>query len=161
METLPEMDGELVAAWRSFVTASRGRAGGAVRGRGSQGERRAHLVVAEAAAGWAEALRRGGDSRGAAAATAASTRSLEMCAGAATPLLAVSSPVVLSRREREISDLAAAGLSNIEIAERLYLSRRTVENHLQRGHVKLGVAKPLPNCARHSDRQTTFVALIM
>ena len=36
--------------------------------------------------------------------------------------------------------LAAGGLTSPEIAERLVLSVRTVENHLQRGYDKLGVA---------------------
>ena len=36
--------------------------------------------------------------------------------------------------------LAADGLSSREIADRLYLSHRTVENHLQRIYDKLGVS---------------------
>jgi DNA-binding NarL/FixJ family response regulator len=48
-------------------------------------------------------------------------------------------PARLTRREREIARLAAAGSSNREIAERVQLSLRTVENHLQRAFVKLGV----------------------
>jgi DNA-binding NarL/FixJ family response regulator len=35
--------------------------------------------------------------------------------------------------------LAAAGRSNREIADQMHLSLRTVENHLQRAFVKLGV----------------------
>ena len=45
----------------------------------------------------------------------------------------------LSAREREIAILAAGGCSTKDIAERVYLSARTVENHLYRAYVKLGV----------------------
>jgi DNA-binding CsgD family transcriptional regulator len=45
----------------------------------------------------------------------------------------------LTAREREIATLAASGLSNREIADRLVVSPRTVENHLARAFVKLGV----------------------
>jgi len=46
----------------------------------------------------------------------------------------------LSRREREIADLAAAGHSNKTIAERLFVSERTIESHLANAYVKLGVS---------------------
>jgi pimeloyl-ACP methyl ester carboxylesterase/DNA-binding CsgD family transcriptional regulator len=44
----------------------------------------------------------------------------------------------LSRREREVAQLVAKGLSNREIATRLYLSERTVDNHVHRILDKLG-----------------------
>jgi DNA-binding NarL/FixJ family response regulator len=46
---------------------------------------------------------------------------------------------VLSVREREILDLAAAGLSNREIAERLVISTNTVKFHLRGIYATLGV----------------------
>ncbi|MEV0296201.1 helix-turn-helix transcriptional regulator [Nocardia sp. NPDC050710] len=45
----------------------------------------------------------------------------------------------LTRRESMIAALAADGMSNREIAVRLFISVRTVENHLQRIYHKLGI----------------------
>jgi DNA-binding CsgD family transcriptional regulator/tetratricopeptide (TPR) repeat protein len=45
----------------------------------------------------------------------------------------------LTPREREIVDLVTAGLTNREIAERLYVSKKTVEAHLSRAFSKLDV----------------------
>jgi DNA-binding CsgD family transcriptional regulator len=62
------------------------------------------------------------------------------CPGARTPALAGVRPgPALTRRELEISQLAAAGLSNLAIAERLGIGVRTVEGHLLRASTKLGV----------------------
>ena len=46
----------------------------------------------------------------------------------------------LSARELEVLELVAAGLTNEAIAERLYLSVRTVERHLSNIYAKLGVS---------------------
>jgi ATP/maltotriose-dependent transcriptional regulator MalT len=45
----------------------------------------------------------------------------------------------LSAREREIADLVAAGQTNRQIAAALFISDRTVENHLARIFAKLGL----------------------
>ncbi|MYS30631.1 hypothetical protein GTW38_27675, partial [Streptomyces sp. SID7804] len=45
----------------------------------------------------------------------------------------------LTSREREVAALAAGGLSNRDIAARLVVSVRTVENHLYRVYEKLGI----------------------
>ena len=46
----------------------------------------------------------------------------------------------LSARELEVLELVAAGLTNEAIADRLYLSVRTVERHLSNVYAKLGVS---------------------
>jgi len=47
----------------------------------------------------------------------------------------------LTRRELEIAQLAGLGLSNSEIATRLFLSVRTVESHVLQARVKLGASR--------------------
>jgi DNA-binding CsgD family transcriptional regulator len=47
--------------------------------------------------------------------------------------------VLLSKRETEVMDLIATGRSNGEIAQRLFLSEKTVKNHVNRIYAKLGV----------------------
>lgn len=48
---------------------------------------------------------------------------------------------VLTAREREVVQLAAAGFSNAEIAARLNLSVRTVESHLHHARTRLGMGR--------------------
>jgi DNA-binding CsgD family transcriptional regulator len=47
----------------------------------------------------------------------------------------------LSRRELEVAELVAQGWTNREIAERLFISPRTVESHLDRVKSKLGLSR--------------------
>lgn len=77
-------------------------------------------------------------------ATAAAVRLRELlahCEGLSTPGVVVPiEPVALTDREREVALLAADRVPAKEIAERLFISRRTVTNHLQRAYEKLGVS---------------------
>jgi DNA-binding CsgD family transcriptional regulator len=52
----------------------------------------------------------------------------------------VTGPASLTPQQREIALLAAAGLTNKQIAERLFLSPRTVAAHMRQLFPKLGVA---------------------
>ena len=45
----------------------------------------------------------------------------------------------MSRREREIAELVAEGRTSREVADELIIGVRTVESHLARVYVKLGV----------------------
>ncbi|TLM74278.1 helix-turn-helix transcriptional regulator [Pseudarthrobacter sp. NamB4] len=53
--------------------------------------------------------------------------------------IAAAPAVHLTRREQDIVELAVQGLTDREIAQRLMVSVRTVEGHLYRTYVKLGV----------------------
>ena len=52
-------------------------------------------------------------------------------------------PGSLTRREREVARLAATGMSAKEIAQALFVGKRTVETHLASVYAKLGVDSKL------------------
>ncbi len=99
------------------------------------------LLAAEARIDLGDWLARHGDQRGA---TAARNRSASIRGSlpgwVLTPTLArASSLEPLSDREHEVALLAAQGLASRDIGDRLFLSTRTVDNHLQHIYAKLGV----------------------
>ena len=49
-------------------------------------------------------------------------------------------PGQLTFREAEIADLAARGMSNRQIAEHLFISKRTVDAHLDHIYAKLAIS---------------------
>ncbi|NEA30589.1 LuxR family transcriptional regulator [Streptomyces sp. SID13031] len=61
-------------------------------------------------------------------------------AGVAYAVQPEAAGVALTAQERQIAELAATGLTNKQIADRLFLSHRTVGSHLHRLYPKLGVA---------------------
>jgi DNA-binding CsgD family transcriptional regulator len=98
------------------------------------------LKAAEAAMGASEAAARSGDQRRAARLAVRASELADRCETPATPMLtSPGGPVPLTNREREVAILAASGLTSRAIAERLFLSARTVDNHLARIYAKLGV----------------------
>ena len=102
----------------------------------------AWLFAAEASASVAVALRRADEPRRAVAAEVRAADLARQCQGAMTPALrAIQTQALLSSREIEVAALASAGMANKEIASRLSVSVRTIENHLQRVYEKLGVAR--------------------
>lgn len=59
----------------------------------------------------------------------------------------------LTRREREIAELVADGLGNREIAERLFLSKRTVDSHVEHIFAKLSFSSRTQLAAWVLDRR--------
>jgi DNA-binding CsgD family transcriptional regulator len=99
-----------------------------------------NLRAAESAMAASEASARAHDQRAAARWARRATELAGLCEAPATPNLAgPTGPVPLTNREREVAILAADGLSSKVIGERLFLSVRTVENHLGRIYTKVGV----------------------
>jgi len=99
----------------------------------------ADLYAAEAASAAAAAFRRVGRPRRAPVAARLAEESGALCEGARTPLTAAEAAAPLTARQRDIAALAAAGVASKDIAARLQLSVRTVENHLQNAYARLGV----------------------
>jgi DNA-binding CsgD family transcriptional regulator len=100
----------------------------------------ASLLAAEAATAAAAAFRTEGSTRRATACARRAAELEEMCGHPRTPGLVSDTEVNrLSKREREVVGLALQGRTSKEIAEGLYVSQRTVQNHLQNAYRKLGV----------------------
>jgi DNA-binding CsgD family transcriptional regulator len=98
------------------------------------------LWAAETYAGAAAAFEAEGRAASARSASSRAGNVLARCEGAGTPALAGTTVGwSLTRRERDVALLAAQGLANREIADRLVLSVRTVESHLAQTYRKLGV----------------------
>lgn len=101
----------------------------------------ARLLAAEAVAAAADVWRRRHEPRRATGLDGRADQLAAACEGATTPQLVRGAGVVpLTDREREIAILAASGHTSRVIADRLFVSVRTVDNHLGRIYAKLGVS---------------------
>jgi DNA-binding CsgD family transcriptional regulator len=99
------------------------------------------LFAAEAANEAAIAYRQQRGDRPAAAAAQRAQALASRCEHPRTPsLMRGTGSAVLTKREREVATLASHGMLSREIASTLYVSPRTVDNHLQRAYEKLGVS---------------------
>lgn len=97
------------------------------------------VAAADCAAQAVSVFQSGGRRGAAMTASAVAERLAAECQGAMTPALsALNTPRAFTARQREIIALAAHGLSNREIAERLTMSVRSVEGHLFRASQRVG-----------------------
>jgi DNA-binding CsgD family transcriptional regulator len=137
------VDGQFAPAAAAHAAALAGRDGAALLAAAERfAELGALLVAAEAAHAAAAAFRDAGRQASARSAVARAGLWLAECEGARPPSLPGGAEAAgLTPREREIAMLAAAGSSSREIAERLVVSVRTVDNHLQNAYRKLGVTR--------------------
>jgi DNA-binding CsgD family transcriptional regulator len=140
---VPGVEGRLAAVRRDHVVALDDHDGAGLDAAAESFERLgAHLLAADASAHAAAAHDRRGVLRRATASRRRAHELAERCQGARTPALdALGATAVLTEREREIAALAAGGLNNRDIAEQLFVSLRTVENHLHHIYTKLGVVR--------------------
>ena len=97
------------------------------------------LAAADAAAQAVLAYQHAG-LRGAALSASATTHRLATeCQGAQTPAIrTATTPLPFTARQSEIISLAAQGLSNKQIADRLTMSTRSIEGHLFRASQRVG-----------------------
>jgi DNA-binding CsgD family transcriptional regulator len=114
----------------------------------------APALAADAAAQAAEAHAASGQRRRAAAAAARASTLAQSTGGVHTPALQRVGARPLTAREQEVAALAAEGMSNLGIAQKLQLSVRTVETHLAHVYPKLGISTRTALAVALRDRRT-------
>jgi len=134
-------DSALVRAMADFAQATCARdADGLLEVANAFASMTAWSMAAEAAAGAEGILQRDDLPRAAKAAARTASEWAGRCEGSLSSVGSLPGSTHLTKREREIATLAATGISNKEIAERMVLSSRTVANHLYNAYAKLGVS---------------------
>ncbi len=142
LDRLSTVDGEFAPLWRHYARALAGRNAYALDVSAEAfAALGAHLWAAEAGMEAAQAHQRSGNSAKAVASAERARSFLDPADPIATPALRSAGTVAshLTAREREVAHLAARGLADRAIADKLELSVRTVETHLARAYTKLGV----------------------
>ncbi len=133
----PELaEGRLTGVFAAHADALAQGDGAALDRVAEQLEERGFLLFAAEA--HAQAVRAHRDPRAARTARTRAVALARRCQGARTPALSGLVLGELTARQRQIVTLAAAGLSNRQIAEKLTLSVRTVGNHLYSAYARLG-----------------------
>ncbi|MFF5112012.1 LuxR C-terminal-related transcriptional regulator [Streptosporangium sp. NPDC000509] len=134
------VDGPRAQAAAAHAAALAADSGDALRAVSVELERMGDLLAAADAAAQAVTAYTRAGRRGAAQGAVARVRQLtERCEGVRTlATIAAIQPLPLTDREREVATLAARGMSNRDIADRLFISIRTVEGHLYRVNARLG-----------------------
>jgi DNA-binding CsgD family transcriptional regulator len=152
VETAARIDGRAARAFADHATAARNQDPNALDAVSDAFAAFGALLLGAEAAAEAAAVHRQHGRKGTASLSAARAARLRAgCEGASTPVLdLVAGTDGLTRREREIAQLAAQGMSSPEIARELVVSVRTVDNHLQRAYAKLGISKRSELAARLS-----------
>jgi len=135
-----EVEGPLVDALAAHAAAAaHGRADDLAAVAGVLAELGADLIAAELYTSVANAYRRSSREEDARRADRRSRNLGRGCIGARTPGLGTLR-AKLTARQLEVAVLAASGLTNRKIAERLRISSRTVDNHLAQVYASLGIA---------------------
>lgn len=140
---LGEVQGLLASARRAHAEALAKRDAAGLVAASERFEATDAVLLAAEASAQASALFAADGARASAADQRRRAEDLGARCGARTPaLLALdrATPTELTKRETEVAELAARGTTSRDIAERLGISVRTVDNLLQRTYVKLGIS---------------------
>jgi DNA-binding CsgD family transcriptional regulator/tetratricopeptide (TPR) repeat protein len=142
LELAPLVDGELVGVLAAHAEAMIDGSGSALEEAAERLERLGVLLpAAEAYGAAATAFKRESLGRRSNGVARKSSDLMSICGNPRSAVLPVGPSVAgLTRRQREIAELAARGASDKEIAQRLFLSVRTVESHLEMSYRKLGIS---------------------